>query len=123
MRPGWTVIELIFVILIIAILGSIAIGRLAVTRDDAKLSADVANMNICITDAKTHYTATGKDFTATDHSAACGFVTCFTIVYSVNGQDFNVTTNPSAAPYCADIDYVGGDLARSYDFGGRKVQR
>ena len=123
MRRGWTVIELIFVIIIIGILASIAIGRLAGTRDDAKLSSDVANMNICITDAQAHYTATGKDFNATDHSPACDFVTCFDIVYSINGKDFNVTTNPTAAPYCADIDYVGGDLAKSYDFGGSKVQR
>ena len=50
MRAGWTLIELIFVIIIIAILGSIAIKSLSVTRDDAKLSADVSNMNVCLKD-------------------------------------------------------------------------
>ena len=50
MRAGWTVIELIFVIIIIGYLATIAIGRLATTRDDAKLSATVSNMLICIQD-------------------------------------------------------------------------
>ena len=41
MRAGWTMIELIFILIVIGILASIAIGKLSTTRDDAKLSADV----------------------------------------------------------------------------------
>lgn len=122
-RNGFTVIELIFVIIIIGILASMAISRLTATRDDAKLSADVSNMAICLRDAAYAYTSQHIDFTETDHSDACDRVVCYTIIYAVNGEDFNVTTNSTAADYCADIDYVGGHLAKSYDFGGRKITR
>ena len=125
MRPGWTVIELIFIIIIIGLLAGIAIGKLAVTRDDAKLSVTVANMNICIQDAYNHYNATHIDYTATIHSSACDLnnTKCYDIVYAVNGVDFNVSLNTTRESYCADIEYVGGNLAKSYDFGGEKVTR
>lgn len=38
-RPAFTMIELIFVIVILGILGAVAMPRLAATRDDAKVSA------------------------------------------------------------------------------------
>ena len=125
MRAGWTVIELIFIMVIIGVLASIAIGKLSTTRDDAKLSATVANMSICITDASTFYTATGIDFTEEDHSYACdrNNTKCYDILYAINGRDFNVSTNPTREFFCADIENVGGHLAKSYDFGGQGIKR
>ena len=123
MRAGWTLIELIFILVIIGILAAIAIKRLSVTRDDAALSTDVSNMNICIKDAQNYYTTTGQDFTSTNNSPACENVTCYNIIYAIHGVDFNVTTNPTAAGHCADIDYVGGYLEKSYNFGGSAVSR
>lgn len=125
MRAGWTVIELIFIIVIIGILAALAIPRMAATRDDAKLSATVSNMSVCIKDANAAYVATHIDYTDTEHSIACdrNNTLCYNIKYAVNGVDFNVTTNPTGAPYCADIENVGGHLAQSYDFGGSSVTR
>ena len=125
MRAGWTMIELIFILIVIGILASIAISKLAVTRDDAKLSATVSSMNICIKDAYSHYTATHQDYTQADHSYACDLnnTKCYDIVYAVNGVDFNVSTNTSRELYCADIENVGGHLAKSYDFGGQGIKR
>jgi len=125
MRAGWTVIELIFIIVIIGILAAVAIKKLVVTRDDAKLSATVSNMAICIQDANAEYIAAHTDYTDTVHSSACdrNNTLCYNIRYAVNGQDFNVTTNPSGAAYCADIENVGGHLAKSYNFGGSSVTR
>ncbi len=118
-------IELILVIIIIGILAAVAIPKLAATRDDAKLSTTVHNMSVCIIDVQAHYTATGKDYNDTVHPSACNLnnTKCYDIIYSVNGVDFNVTTNTTRETYCADIENVGGHLAGSYSFGGLGIAR
>jgi len=122
-RPGWTMIELIFVIVIIGILSSLVLPKVAATRDDAKLSVDVSNMLICIKDVSAHYMATGLDYSDEEHSSACNNIACYDFTYAINGVGFNVTTNPTGANYCADIEYVGGHLAKNYTFGGSSVKR
>ena len=62
MKKGFTMIELIFVIVILGILASVAIPRLAATREDAEISATVANLRTLVSDATAYYTAKG-DFT------------------------------------------------------------
>ena len=44
-RAGFTMIELIFVIVILGILAAVAIPKLAATRDDAQISKIVTNIN------------------------------------------------------------------------------
>ena len=70
MKKGFTMIELIFVIVILGILASVAIPRLAATREDAEISAGIANIRMLLSDAASYYTVKGnftgtkwKDFT------------------------------------------------------------
>ena len=60
MKKGFTMIELIFVIVILGILASVAIPRLAATREDAEISAAVANLRTLVSDASAYYVAKGE---------------------------------------------------------------
>ena len=59
MRKGFTMIELIFVIVILGVLASAAIPRLAATRDDAEVAKAATNLTTAVSDITAYYTAKG----------------------------------------------------------------
>lgn len=56
---AFTIIELIFFIVITGILASIALPRLSTTRDDAKVSNCAENITLLMRDISTYYTSQG----------------------------------------------------------------
>ena len=70
MKKGFTMIELIFVIVILGILASVAVPRLAGTKADAEISAAVANLRTLVSDLNTYYVAKGGFEVGTDTAAA-----------------------------------------------------
>ena len=59
MKKGFTMIELIFVIVILGILASVAIPRLAATRTDAEVATTVANLRTLLSDLNSYYVVKG----------------------------------------------------------------
>jgi len=61
MKKAFTMIELIFVIVIIGVLAAIAIPKLSATRDDAKISSTLANLKLLKFDCVSFYSARGEN--------------------------------------------------------------
>jgi len=75
MRKAFTMIELVFVIVILGALAAVAIPKLAATRDDAEAVKLCANIKTCTTDLLNMYTVSGQQLTlqAMNNFSACSF--------------------------------------------------
>jgi len=84
-RSGFTMIELIFVIVILGILASVAIPKIAATRDDAKVSKALTELATLKSDLSIYYTARGT-YTAGSIGNETNVPLYTTLANGVNGS-------------------------------------
>jgi len=112
MKKAFTMVELIFVIVIIGILASVAIPKLSATRDDAIDSRDCKNLAICIGDMLSEYT--GRETATKSESDAC--------VAAEGSAKNSITVQVTSS----DLTAIGaparcGNLNTTYVFGGSRI--
>jgi len=119
MRKGYTLIEVIFVMVILGILAAIIIPKLAANRNDAKAAVIARELAVCINDAGSAYLKDAK-FDKGLESVACdktiNINQCFNIDSNNSLAELNVT-NSSSTDVCTKAQDLAEKNGLSSDDG------
>ncbi len=148
MKKAFTMIELVFVIVILGILASVAIPKLAATRDDAEIMAGIQRINSMVSDIGSYYTAHGifaevekmtneellKD---TDFTKFSGTLTgktahfantartkkCFSITIDDMNGTLNISSLNDPSAFCQALVSQLGKAVGAHQFGGSAIYK
>ncbi|MEO1941713.1 MAG: type II secretion system protein [Campylobacterales bacterium] len=112
MKRGFTMIELIFVIVILGILASVAVPKLMATREDAKVATITQMLNSAAEEIVSYYTARGR---IEDNASQMS-----SIINQIEHNpkpDFNITDTNTKWKYV--IFSVGGDDCVKFNWYSR----
>jgi prepilin-type N-terminal cleavage/methylation domain-containing protein len=125
MKKAFTMIELIFVIVIIGILAAIAIPKLMVTRDDAEIAKAVTDLAVCIENAGA-YTTSKLSPTANDvlNISLCKRVNddaIFKVTFDADTKILHIEDGSSAVSWASIAHSRAQHLYGDHTFGGNNI--
>ena len=109
MRKGFTMIELIFVIVILGVLASVAIPRLAATRDDAEVAKAATNLTTAVSDITAYYTAKGTFYENKTSTTTGTKITDFTKITNALDKSGNLNVKGKIACVSVTLPDEGGN--------------
>ena len=119
MQKAFTMIELIFAIMIIGVLAAVAIPKLAATRSDAEGARIVSALSICIGDAGSAYMKEASFHHITSTTSGCKIASeCFDLVESNEQGSLTVNSNANTDKVCQEAKRIAEQnlLMRSHVF-------
>ncbi len=144
MKKAFTMIELVFVIVILGILASVAIPKLVATRDDAEVAAGVQRLSGMLSDIGSYYTAhgtfaevskmtreivmdatknryEGNLTTASYFGNTAMTKSCLKIQVDDNNGTLDISDASDGSSYCQALASEASGLIRLHKFGGSAI--